>query len=72
MRCDRIFFDWTQAKAIRLDGARTLQASITQQSTGFLATKAAALRVNQQEHYKECQSTCELAAAHGKTSTAPL
>jgi hypothetical protein len=66
------FFDWTRAKAVQLDGARTLQASITQQSTGFLATKAAALRVDQIEHYKERWSTCKLAAAQGKTSTAPL
>jgi hypothetical protein len=49
-----------------------LQASITQQSTGFLAMKAAASRVDQRERYKECRSICELATAQGKTLTAPL
>jgi hypothetical protein len=61
-----------QAKAVRPDGAQTLQASIIQQSTGFLATKAAGSHVDQREHYKECRLTCKFAAAQGKTLTAPL
>jgi hypothetical protein len=36
-----------QAKAVQLDGAQTLQASITKQSTGLFATKAAALSIDQ-------------------------
>ncbi len=48
VRCNiYIYFNRTQAKAVQLDWARTLQASATQQSTGSLATKAAALHVDQ-------------------------
>ncbi len=41
------FFYRMQAKAVQLDGAQTLQASITKQSTGLFATKAAALSIDQ-------------------------
>jgi hypothetical protein len=42
-KVEGFFFYWTRAKAVQPDGARTLQTSIIQQSTGLLAMKAAAL-----------------------------
>jgi hypothetical protein len=48
-KAKEINFYWTQAKAVQLNEALTLQASITQQSTGLLAMKAAALGVDQKK-----------------------